>query len=58
MKASTAAAPGQNWEDIVFEHRNKDYGAYFNRKKYSKSVVIATIITVGILGFVYASPYL
>jgi protein TonB len=54
----TAATVTQSWEDIVFENRNKDYGAYVNRKSYSKSVVIATGITILVLVFVLAFPML
>jgi periplasmic protein TonB len=36
----------QRWEDIVFEHRNKEYGAYFNRKSYSKHVILGLVFTV------------
>ena len=28
----------QSWDDLVFENRNKDYGAYAIRKSYSKNV--------------------
>jgi protein TonB len=55
MKTATPTV-NQSWEDIVFENRNKDYGAYLNRKSYSKSVVIATLITFLILIFVLAFP--
>lgn len=54
----TTAMTPRSWEDIVFENRNKEYGAYHNRKSYSKSVVIAAIITFGVLGFVLAFPAL
>jgi protein TonB len=46
----------QSWEDIVFENRNKEYGAYYNRKSYSKSVIIAALITFLVLIFVLAFP--
>ena len=55
MKTATPSI-SQSWEDIVFENRNKDYGAYINRKSYSKSVVIAGVITFLILIFVLAFP--
>ena len=32
--------------ELVFEHRNQAYGAYVIRKKYSRSVIIALIISV------------
>jgi len=55
MKAATTTV-SQSWEDIVFENRNKDYGAYLNRKSYSKSVVMAGGITFLVLIFVLAFP--
>jgi len=33
-------------EDIVFEHRNKEYGAYVLRNKYRKYLLIAFLISV------------
>ena len=46
--------------DLVFEHRNKDYGAYELRKTYNKRIVMALIITasvalLAVLGSVVAS---
>ena len=55
MKTATPTI-SQSWEDIVFENRNKDYGAYVNRKSYSKSVVRAGLITFLLLIFVLAFP--
>ena len=46
----------QRWEDIVFEFRNKAYGAYENRKSYSKHVLLAWIITIASAGLVLAYP--
>lgn len=55
MKDS-AATVTQTWEDIVFEHRNKAYGAYVNRKSYSKTIIIAAICTFLVMAFVLAFP--
>lgn len=52
---SNEQAP-KKWEDIVFEHRNKAYGAYFIRMIYSKHVVIASGLALLILTFVLAYP--
>lgn len=46
--------------DLVFENRNKDYGAYELRKTYNKRIVMALLITglvaiVALLGSVLAS---
>ena len=34
------------WEDIVFENRNRDYGAYVLRKEYGNNVVFAFTMTI------------
>jgi protein TonB len=44
------------WEDVVFENRNKEYGAYFIRRNYSKHVIFALIGMLLVLGFVLAYP--
>jgi protein TonB len=56
MKTEGVVIPQTTWDDIVFERRNKDYGAYINRKNYSKYVLIALGITVVVLILVLASP--
>ncbi len=33
-------------DDIVFEHRNKEYGAYVLRGKYRKYLAIAFLISL------------
>src|SRR5678810_1271655 len=55
MKAETAISQG-GWDEIVFENRNKAYGAYFIRKIYSKNVTIASIGALLIIVFVLAFP--
>jgi protein TonB len=44
--------------DLVFEGRNKDYGAYELRKKYNKRIVTALGITAAILILVFAATFL
>lgn len=56
MKTEGVVLPQTSWDDIVFERRNKDYGAYINRKNYSKYVLIALGITVVVLILVLAAP--
>jgi periplasmic protein TonB len=46
------------FDDIVFEDRNKEYGAYKLRKKYSRNVLIALAIGVIILSTAVITPYL
>src|SRR5688572_13984116 len=55
MKTDAVVYP-QQWDDIVFEQRNKEYGAYFNRKSYSKHVIWAFLLTIAVLGLVVAAP--
>lgn len=54
----SAAINNPKWEDIVFEDRNKAYGAYFLRKSYSKHVVLGAILTFIFFALVFASPYI
>jgi periplasmic protein TonB len=46
------------FDDIVFESRNKEYGAYSLRKKYNRNVLIAMLIGILILGTAVITPYL
>jgi len=43
-------------DDIAFEGRNKDYGAYFLRKKYNKYLVISGIIATFIFFILVSVP--
>jgi protein TonB len=33
-----------DFDDLVFEHRNKDYGAYQLRKRYNRAILTGTIV--------------
>jgi periplasmic protein TonB len=46
------------FDDIVFEHRNQEYGAYRLRKKYSRNLLIGMLIGIIILGTAIITPYL
>ncbi len=46
------------FDDIVFEDRNKEYGAYKLRKKYSRTLLIAMLIGIVILSTAVITPYL
>ena len=48
----------QEWTDIVFEGKNKDYGAYEMRKSSSKRHVISLLISIVIVVFVSFLPTL
>jgi periplasmic protein TonB len=45
-------------DDIVFEYRNKEYGAYKLRKKYNRNVIIALLIGTFIVSTAIIIPYL
>ncbi|MCJ7449065.1 MAG: TonB family protein [Bacteroidales bacterium] len=46
------------FDDIVFEDRNKEYGAYRLRKKYNRNVLIAMLIGIIIIATAIITPYL
>lgn len=48
----------QDWIDIVFEGRNKSYGAYELRSKDPKVTTIALIAGMAVFGLLLASPML
>ncbi|HEX6226632.1 MAG TPA: energy transducer TonB [Chryseolinea sp.] len=54
MKAQRMVGP--RWEDIVFEHRNKAYGAYYIRRIYNRHVVLAVTIASVIVSLILAFP--
>jgi len=56
MTKKTIRAPV--FDDIVFEYRNKEYGAYRLRKNYNRNVIIALFISVIIVAAAIIMPYL
>ena len=46
------------FDDIVFENRNQEYGAYQIRKKYNRVVLISLLIGIFIIGTVVIVPYI
>lgn len=46
----------KTFDDLVFEHRNKSYGAYVLRKGYGRSIVIATVIGIAVLLLLASIP--
>ncbi len=47
-----------NFDDIVFENRNRDYGAYVLRRKYLGNVYRGAVITVLVVAFLVSLPSL
>ena len=46
------------FDDIVFVNRNQEYGAYKLRKSYHRTVIIAMLIGIIIIGTAIITPYL
>lgn len=44
-------------DEIVFENRNKEYGAYTLRKKYNKSLIFSMILGIFFIGATVITPY-
>lgn len=45
----------KDYLDIIFEGHNKAYGGYVLRKKYANRAVLGTLLTIGIIGGLFAS---
>jgi periplasmic protein TonB len=57
MKTTNSSAiAAQRWEDVVFENRNQEYGAYVLRKIYSKHVIIGVISTIIFIALLVYGP--
>ncbi|HUX96142.1 MAG TPA: energy transducer TonB [Bacteroidales bacterium] len=46
-----------DFDDIIFEIRNKEYGAYSLRKRYKSTVLISMLIGVVIMAITIIAPY-
>jgi periplasmic protein TonB len=56
MEIDKIEAP--DFDDIVFEDRNKEYGAYKLRKRYNRNVLTGLLIGVIVIGTAIITPYL
>jgi protein TonB len=45
-----------SWDEIVFRDRNKNYGAYYLRRKYNKSVILSFIAALFIVSGLVGVP--
>lgn len=54
MKTETLVA--KDWDDLVFENRNKEYGAYEVRKAYSGNLVAGFSVSMGIALLAFVIP--
>jgi len=46
-----------DFDDIVFKHRNREYGAFILRKKYSLNIIISLLIGIVIMSGAVLIPY-
>jgi protein TonB len=46
----------RHWDDVVFENRNKAYGAYLLRRAYVQRLMSGLGVTVGIIAFLLTLP--
>jgi len=56
MEKENIKAPA--FDDIVFEFRNKEYGAYKLRKKYNRTVMWALLVGILVIATAVITPYL
>src|SRR5690554_2689127 len=49
---------GKGWTNIVFENRNKAYGAYKLRNESVKNMLVALLLGIAVLGMVFGSSHL
>lgn len=55
MKAASNVV-AQRWEDLIFENRNKAYGAYVLRTGYTKNIIKGVVLTIAIVALLFYSP--
>src|SRR5689334_22648441 len=48
----------RSWDDLVFENRNHEYGAYVIRKSYSDNLLSGTFVSVFLAALVLLAPLL
>lgn len=46
-----------DFDDIVFEHRNREYGAFILRKKYSLNLIISILVGIVVMSGTVLFPY-
>lgn len=58
MNSNPSNQQHETLDDIIFEGRNKLYGAYFLRQEYKQIVKKATLIGVGAFGLALSTPFI
>ncbi|MBI5217438.1 MAG: energy transducer TonB [Bacteroidia bacterium] len=49
---------GSNLDEIVFEKRNKKYGAYFLRRRYRRTLSMALLVSISFLSLAVGTPFI
>jgi periplasmic protein TonB len=52
----TKALDYQSWDDVVFENRNKEYGAYPIRRSYSERLFVGLLVSSSLIGMFLFFP--
>ena len=55
-KSSPTEENSVSWDDLVFEKRNQDYGAYVLRTSYGRNVAIGLIVTMLVTLMIFFLP--
>ena len=42
----------RHWDDVVFENRNKNYGAYLLRRAYANRLMAGVVVTIAMVAFI------
>lgn len=48
----------RSWDDLIFENRNKSYGAYALRQEYSNGLLKGLLVSIGFATVIFASAAL
>jgi periplasmic protein TonB len=49
---------GKGFDELIFENRNKEYGAYFLRKRYSGHVSVSILVSTILAIFIVVIPFI
>ncbi len=55
-ESAAESDPEASWNDIIFENRNREYGAYVVRKGYNRNLIIGVAITVSVVAVILFYP--
>jgi protein TonB len=56
--SANEALQNKSWDEIIFQDRNRDYGAYVLRKGYATNVAVGIAITILVVTLILLGPFL